>query len=374
MSGPVGVVLMTALPPTEGHLALVSYASHFMASLNGTVRVIMCVLPDEPPGRAEHLDCLREAVLEAGLLNVSIEAQFSSDPQRPSGPDDDEFWAHWVRMIVRQHREVVTHVFSSEPYGYHLATALQVEPVIYDMERASVSVRATDVRDNLRHGFPMLVRPLRNRLRRRICLFGQESVGKSTAASLLAEITQSVWVPEWARPYLESLPTPEVTHERMKIIARGQYAAERTADSLAEDMGCPFIFLDTDLMSTVGYQAYWSAQRIPYSQGAALSVEEYELQTMREILQPLIRPADLYIVMQDEGAPFVPDPLRYGGDRRETTRDYWLSLLRTRGYPLYEMKTPVGSPDHVDELLRVSIGCLEERAGFVGYTRRENDA
>jgi len=38
-------------------------------------------------------------------------------------------------------------------------------------------------------------------------------------------------------------------------------------------------------------------------------------------------PADHYLLLKDN-VPFVPDPLRYGGDKRESNMAFWECLLK----------------------------------------------
>lgn len=380
----LGVVVMTALPPTEGHLSLIRFAGSYMRQLGGQLRVLVCVLPDEPPGRAEHRDALWEALRGEEARSVQMEVQFSNDPQGPTGPDDDAFWTHWVRTVLRQTaNRGPTHVFSSEAYGPRLATALDAEHVPFDAARSCTRVTGTMVRKSLVTNFEAVVKPLRDRLRRRIVIFGQESTGKTTLTKNLARVTGSIWTPEWARPYLEALPSPEITQDRMMTIVRGQAASEAAAVALTADRGCPFLFQDTDLVSTLGYQLHWCRSRVPeryresmrpgYLQSGIYRTDynraERDLNEVWAEIQNSYVPADLYIVLSDE-AEFVPDPLRYGGDRRETTRQYWVDLLRERDLPYYEMKSHLGQDGFVAEALEASHECLANRAGFVGYERK----
>jgi len=374
----LGIVVMTALPPTEGHLGLIRFAGDFVRRCDGELLVLMCVLPDEPPGRAEHRDALWSALSRAERSKVRIEIQFSNDPQGPKGPDDDEFWAHWVQTVTRQTSgRAPTHVFSSEGYGPRLAAALGAQHVPYDAARSGTMVSGTMVRRHLVQQFPRIVRPLRDSLRRRIVIFGQESTGKTTLARILAIRTGSAWCPEWARPYLEALPTPEITQERMLDIVRGQYAAEDTTLAASRDVGCPFLFQDTDLMSTLGYQLHWCRGRSKsrdirpgyVSSWGDSSGAERDLNEVWQEIQDVYTPPDLYIVMSDRAA-FVPDPLRYGGDRRETDRQFWIDLLEERDLPHYVMEKACGESGWEDEALEVSVACLERRAGFAGFERR----
>ncbi|OAZ05208.1 DUF4301 family protein [Flavobacterium succinicans] len=83
----------------------------------------------------------------------------------------------------------------------------------------------------------------------RIAIFGPESTGKTTLAKQLAEYYQTVWVPEFARDYLqEKLDSDRgiCDVEDMLPIAYGQTKLENERAAIANT----FLFCDTNLMVT----------------------------------------------------------------------------------------------------------------------------
>jgi nicotinamide riboside kinase len=60
---------------------------------------------------------------------------------------------------------------------------------------------------------------------KKIVVIGPESTGKSTLCYQLAEHFQSLWVPEFARGYLEKKTSP-YTYDELLIIAKGQVDLE----------------------------------------------------------------------------------------------------------------------------------------------------
>ena len=121
------------------------------------------------------------------------------------------------------------------------------------------------------------------------------------------------FVPEWAREYLETVGT-EVTDERMAAIVEGQAAAQDTAYYTLKNK--PWIFQDTDLLSTVGYYRLWGGDK----RADMASIERTAVE----------RGSDLYIVMSDQ-IPFESDPLRYGGTVRESKMQFWIDLVEELG-------------------------------------------
>lgn len=78
----------------------------------------------------------------------------------------------------------------------------------------------------------------------RIAITGPESTGKSSLAEALAQHYQTVWVPEFARGFLEKL-NREYDYNDILEIAQGQMQAE---DQLSENHS--LVFLDTELLVT----------------------------------------------------------------------------------------------------------------------------
>ena len=78
---------------------------------------------------------------------------------------------------------------------------------------------------------------------KKIILTGPESTGKSTLAQQLAEHYQTVWIPEYARMYLDALPISYQEHDLLEI-AKGQIEMENYLMQFANQ----YIFCDTNLI------------------------------------------------------------------------------------------------------------------------------
>ena len=128
----------------------------------------------------------------------------------------------------------------------------------------------------------------------RVVLTGSESTGKSELARALAAHYGATCAPEYVRDYLDGKGSALDAGD-VEPIARGQIerqdAAARTATVL--------VICDTDLLSTLVYARHYY--------GSAPSWIEEKARTQR---------ADLYLLM-DIDAPWVADPQRDRGDRRQ---------------------------------------------------------
>lgn len=83
----------------------------------------------------------------------------------------------------------------------------------------------------------------------RVALTGPESTGKTTLSRQLAQHYGTLWVPEYARQYLEERELGlAYTLADLEAIAQGQIAAEDTALAQAQVQGKPLVICDTELL------------------------------------------------------------------------------------------------------------------------------
>ena len=86
----------------------------------------------------------------------------------------------------------------------------------------------------------------------KVVLFGPESTGKTTLSRQLASHYKTVWVPEFARDYLQAKWDKEnkiCTYDDLLAIAYGQMAIENSKVAKANHV----LFCDTDLLETKVY-------------------------------------------------------------------------------------------------------------------------
>ncbi len=122
---------------------------------------------------------------------------------------------------------------------------------------------------------------------RKIVVIGPESTGKSTLSAALALQLNTVWVPEYARAYLEQLGRPYEEHDLLEI-ANCQIAGEDRLLPRANKL----LICDTDLYVL----KVWSEASFG--------------RCHRKMLQAIAeRPYHLYLLTSID-MPWTPDPLR----------------------------------------------------------------
>ncbi|MCF6401860.1 ATP-binding protein [Chitinophaga filiformis] len=151
----------------------------------------------------------------------------------------------------------------------------------------------------------------------KVVVIGPESTGKSTLSDQLAAHYQTVWVPEYARQYLEELPRPYEQHDLLTIAA-GQLALE---DKLAAQAN-RLLICDTDLHVI----KVWSEHK-------------YGACDPRILEQIATRPYNLYLLTYID-IPWEEDPQREYPDpaMREYFYNIYRDLVATSGVPWVEIK------------------------------------
>lgn len=144
----------------------------------------------------------------------------------------------------------------------------------------------------------------------RIVFTGPESTGKTTLARRLAEYYQTLWVPEYARSYLNQLDRP---YERADLvaIAKGQFYWEDFWSQYANH----FLFCDTATLVVKIWSEFKYQQVDPY------------------ILQQYERRCYNYFFLCDIDLPWEFDPMREHpnlDDRLDLRKRYEDHLKRGR--------------------------------------------
>lgn len=299
-------VLMTAMPPTKGHLNLVRFA----ASLDSDTHVIVCTQPHEPFS-TERFAALYFSF--EGDRRVTVHNLHRELPQDPETPG---FWELWENIMLGFGADTGDYYVTSEPYGQTLAQILNGHFMPYDPDRELYYTKATKIRDDVEKYFHDIAPDFQEHLRSNIVIFGAESTGKTTLSKELSYMLNGHWFFEWARPYLETVG-PDITPESMEDIWKGQAAIQRHAFDFYDK---PYAFFDTDLFSTIGYweQPHWADILGPVPEGLIRDANALK--------------ADLYIITKSN-IPFEEDPIRYGGDKRESPDDYWIGVAEKYNLP-----------------------------------------
>jgi NadR type nicotinamide-nucleotide adenylyltransferase len=154
----------------------------------------------------------------------------------------------------------------------------------------------------------------------RVCLLGAESTGKSTLARALAEHFETVWNPEYGRPYTQIGRPQDApwTSWEFTHIARMHCWYEDFLATLAHRV----IFSDTDAFTTaVFHQVYLGSPATGFE----------------ELVE---RPYDLFVVCGLD-VPWRHDGIREFEEQRRVMQDRYLARARASGSPWLVAEGPL---------------------------------
>jgi len=295
------MILGKFLPPHLGHQYLIDFAR----SQVGHLTIIVCSIEREPIAGHLRFEWMRELYPDLNVVHLTDE-----NPQEPH--EHPEFWEIWTRSIRRFITTGPDLVFTSESYGDELARRLGARHVLVDIDRSQVPVSGTKIREHPFDNWQFIPPCVRPHFAKRVAIVGPESTGKTTLAAKLAAHFQTVWVPEFARGYLEEKYQPvslEISKCDIEDIARGQAESE---DRLARKAN-RLLVCDTDLITTM----IWSEYFLGYCP------EWIRLAADR-------RSYDLYL-LTDIDTPWVAEPQRVGDHLRAGFLARFQRELESRG-------------------------------------------
>lgn len=292
-----GLIFGKFMPVHTGHLALIAFAAQRCHRLT----VSMSVTPDDPIAPDHRLGWLR--TLLAGQPNIDIvaEADDFHDPTLPIY----EATRHWAAFIRRRF-PTVTAFFCSEVYGEPLSHHLGLPCIYFDKARQLVPVSATQIRAQPAQYWDFIPKIVRPYFVKKVCLYGPESVGKTTMGRQLAAHYQTAFVHEVARDLITdnefSLADIErIGHAQTEAVLRATQTANR------------LLICDTDVITTALYSDIY-------------------LNAVPPVLADLEKqvPYDRYFLLNVD-VPWVSDGLRDLGHRRAEMYDRFRHELDRRG-------------------------------------------
>lgn len=287
-----GLVLGKFMPPHAGHLYLLEFARNLVNELT-----IILDPADSTISIAQRREWLEELVPGIRIVTLS---RAIADEGSESISDDV------VMEILQQFDLCPSIIFgANEP---SLEFAAKVGATYVPIDKTIVPVNSEDILRAPLQYWERIPRCVRPQFVKRVCVFGPESTGKSTLAKNLAKHFGTVFVPEYARVFLESRHN-NLELDEFKFYARGQIASE---DALARSAN-RVLFCDTDALTTLMWSDWLFQHRDAWIEALA-SLRQY----------------DLYL-LADVDVPWVADDQRYFPEERRKFFDYCAQQLRAYG-------------------------------------------
>lgn len=214
---------------------------------------------------------------------------------------------------------VVTHFYSSEPYGAHVSHRLGAQDVRVDSERVSVPISATTIRRDPYAQRAMLPPHVYRDLILHVCFLGAPSTGKSTLAARMAQEMDTLHMPEYGREYWEAHHVDRrLTPEQLVEIADG--LIQREDALLLNARGV--LFTDTNAITTYMFATAYHGSALPALRDAAVRAEKRY---------------DVFFLCGDD-IPYADTPDRSGdADRHKFQKQIRADLIERR-LPFIELR------------------------------------
>lgn len=289
-----GVIIGKFYPPHRGHKFLVDTALSNVEDLT----VIVCDHPSQTIRGEQRAEWLRE--IHPGLTVV-----VTPDDE----PDEPEPWAKRTIEILGHRPDFV---FTSEQYGDGYAAAMGCCHHLVDIDRVSVPISATKIRQDPFAHLEFLEPCVRAHFVKRVVLIGVESTGKTTLAQELAAALDTNWVPEYGRQYSFQKIDAWRSEDFVTIAAEQQRQENQAAREANRILIC-----DTNATATSIWHRRYMGHYSPEVHAVAAADR-----------------VDLYLLAQPD-FPFVQDGTRDGEHIRFEMHAWFVDRLR--GKPVVDL-------------------------------------
>lgn len=315
----VGMVLGKFYPFHNGHAYLIDSA----LSQCDFVYVYMCSLPTD---YYHGMD--RCAWIFEHYRNECFEHRlhiFHVNEVLPQYPEEHpDFWNIWVNVVKSRAEKPIDAIFTSEDYGTPFAIHLNVEHVKVDQQRLLVPTSGTACRGHIYEQWDFLPPEVQDHFRKKICIIGPESTGKSTLAHRLAEHYDASIIDEYGREYTDQHGTTNLTAADFVNIGYGQYLRELSAYPSARRV----LFCDTDqLITRAFYRLYAKYGTVTFAD----DVDAY-LAYLQES-----RRYDLYLLLTPD-VPYVQDGTRDFPHIRDEAFDLIHKMVKQTNVPFIRIR------------------------------------
>lgn len=295
-----GLVIGKFMPMTKGHIGLIEFGVKNCDKLI----VAVCSLKSEPIDGDLRFNWVKKHFYN----NSKVEVVHITNEDLPNSSESSRYiskiWAEYLQSLYPE----VNIIFASEKYGEYVAEYMNAEYMIFDVERKTIPISATKVRENpfkYWDYIPEVVKPF---YVKKVCIYGPDSCGKSTLTMDLAKYYKTAFVPEIARNMFEwsDLLIDNLNMNHLEQFAKMQYEAVNSMKNFADRI----LFCDSDNITTQIYSDVYCGYITD-------EIKKYEITY------------DLFLFL-DIDTPYIEEGQRNLANRRKEMRQRFMQELDQR--------------------------------------------
>lgn len=230
----VGVVIGKFMPPHIGHEYLFNFAQEYCDELY--------ILVDNLKGQTISTN-IRISIVQKLMPNAKVMTFPEFMPQHEN--EDINFWNTWKEGIENVVGKKIDVLIAAMDYGFKLSNVLNCQFVPIDIERNSININATQIRENLYKYWDYLPQATKCLYNKKVCILGAESVGKSTSVKKLAKEFNTIFVPEYAESIISQ--QGQFFEKNVEEFVLGQFNSEKSLLKFANKV----LISDTCVISTL---------------------------------------------------------------------------------------------------------------------------
>jgi HTH-type transcriptional repressor of NAD biosynthesis genes len=295
-----GLIIGKFMPMTNGHIGLIEFGLENCDKLI----VAVCSLKSEPIDGELRFNWVKKHFYN----NSKVEVVHITTEDLPNSSESNRYiskvWSEYLKGLYPE----VNIIFASEKYGEYVAEYMDAEYKLFDVERKTIPISATMVRQNpfkYWEYVPEVVKPF---YVKRVCIYGPDSCGKSTLTIDLAKYYKTAFVPELARNMFEwsDLQIDNLNMNQLEQFAKMQYEAVNSMKHFSNKV----LFCDSDNITTQVYSEVYCGY-------VTDEIKKYEI------------PYDLFLFL-DIDTPYIEEEQRNLADRRKEMRQRFIQELDNR--------------------------------------------
>lgn len=189
------VLIGKFMPPHKGHEYMIRFAQEYAEN----VYVIVDCLEKQTISPEQ-----RKIWLEQQIQGITVIALDKYTPQEPA--DHPDFWNEWKKIIntaLSNYSVTADVLVAAMDYGYTLSQYLESDFIPIDIDRESLPISATLIREDTFTYWDYLIDSAKPFYTKKIAFIGPESTGKSTCVRNIAKELNTRYVPEYAKAFIE---------------------------------------------------------------------------------------------------------------------------------------------------------------------------